>query len=150
VDRRALAGAEIKSEREYVAARTATEQRVAEIWSQVLGVARVGVEENFFELGGHSLLATQAVSRLRAAFGVEIALRWMFESPTVARLAVVIEERLGEQTEKDLPAVEAVARGEQSFEQLLAKLQSLSSDDVKEILSQKKSTLSDGVSHEQY
>jgi amino acid adenylation domain-containing protein len=75
----------------FVAPRTPVEELLAAIWSQVLGVDRVGARDNFFTLGGHSLLATQVVSRLRPAFGVEIPLRKIFEAPTVAGLAREIE-----------------------------------------------------------
>jgi hypothetical protein len=81
VDRRALQGAELKATREYVAARTATEQQVAAIWAEVLDVAQVGVEENFFELGGHSLLATQVVSRLRAEASISGEKNWKLFRP---------------------------------------------------------------------
>ncbi len=73
---------------------TAAEEIVAGIWCEVLGLARVSRSANFFELGGHSLLATQVVSRLRAATGAELALREMFQSPTVAALAAAVEASL--------------------------------------------------------
>ncbi len=76
---------------EYVPPRDPVEQGVASIWSEVLGVERIGVHDDFFELGGHSLLATQVVSRMRQAFQVEVPLRSLFENPTVAGLAERIE-----------------------------------------------------------
>ncbi|MGH3592768.1 MAG: condensation domain-containing protein, partial [Pseudonocardiaceae bacterium] len=84
-------------EGEYVAPRTAEEEIVCGIWEEVLKRERVGVEENFFEIGGHSLLATQVVSRIRQVFRVELALRVMFEHPTVRGLAeqVQAERRAG-------------------------------------------------------
>ncbi|MCP4654560.1 MAG: AMP-binding protein, partial [bacterium] len=78
-------------EREYVAPRTPAEERLAEIWAEVLGIDRVGAEDSFFELGGHSLLATQVMSRLRTAFAVEVALRELFTAPTLAGLAARLE-----------------------------------------------------------
>jgi acyl carrier protein len=90
IDRRALPEPDaVRPELEdrYVAPRNSTEELVAQIWSDVLQVERVGIYDNFFDLGGHSLLATQIVSRLREALGVSVSLRALFERPTVAGLA---------------------------------------------------------------
>ncbi|HKV09760.1 MAG TPA: amino acid adenylation domain-containing protein, partial [Thermoanaerobaculia bacterium] len=102
VDRRALPdvdGEGLGAERPYVEPRSEVEAAVAEIFAAVIGIERVGAFDNFFDLGGHSLLATQATWRLRETFGVELALRAVFEAPTVAELAGVIEDRIIEQIE---------------------------------------------------
>jgi amino acid adenylation domain-containing protein len=74
--------------------RTAAEEMLAAIWRQVLRIETVGAFDDFFAVGGHSLLATQVVARVRAAVGVELPLRALFETPTLAELAQVIEEQL--------------------------------------------------------
>ncbi len=75
------------------APRNAIEQVLADTWAEVLGLTSVGVEDNFFALGGHSLLATQLLSRVTAIFRVDLPLRRLFETPTVAALAAEIVAR---------------------------------------------------------
>jgi hypothetical protein len=93
VDRRSLPAPDQQRptlEHVFVAPRTPVEQILAEIWTSVLGLQQVGINDNFFELGGHSLLGTQIVSRVRSLFEVELPLRCIFESPTIALLALEI------------------------------------------------------------
>ena len=95
IDRRALQArpVELEASGESVLPRTPAEEIVAAIWAEVLGRETIGVHDNFFELGGHSLLATQVISRVRDAFGQEVALRSLFERPTVAGLIESIEQQ---------------------------------------------------------
>lgn len=78
----------------YLAPGTLIEQRISEIVRPLLGVERVSIDDNFFMLGGHSLLGTQLIARTREAFGVEITLRSLFESPSIAALAEEVERLL--------------------------------------------------------
>ncbi|MFE9971401.1 amino acid adenylation domain-containing protein [Streptomyces hirsutus] len=71
----------------YTAPRDETERIVAEVWADVLGLDRIGLDDGFFDLGGHSLLATMAVSRIAQRLGREIELRTVFEHPTVRGFA---------------------------------------------------------------
>ncbi|OEJ93284.1 non-ribosomal peptide synthetase [Streptomyces thermolilacinus] len=74
----------------YVSPRDATERVVAEIWAEVLGVERVGIDDGFFELGGHSLLATMAVSRIAERLGREVELRTLFENPRLREFGPLV------------------------------------------------------------
>ncbi|MFC4061552.1 SDR family NAD(P)-dependent oxidoreductase [Planomonospora corallina] len=76
---------------DHAAPRTELEATIARVWSDGLGVPRVGVDDDFFELGGNSLIAVQLIAALRKAVGVKLPMRSLFESPTVAELAVVVE-----------------------------------------------------------
>jgi phthiocerol/phenolphthiocerol synthesis type-I polyketide synthase E len=73
---------------------TPTEAKLTEIWSEVIGVARIGIHDDFFALGGHSLMAAQLIGRIRAAFDVDVPLHTLFEMSTVAELADAIEEQV--------------------------------------------------------
>ena len=76
------------------APRNPTEERLAEIWSEVLKVPTVSVDDDFFALGGHSILAIQVMARVRETFECDVPVRHLFESPTIAQLAAKIEEKL--------------------------------------------------------
>ncbi|NVJ07525.1 non-ribosomal peptide synthase/polyketide synthase, partial [Myxococcus sp. AM001] len=93
VDRKALPAPDAQGPKtaHFEAPRTASEQKLASIFTEVLNVERVGLDGDFFELGGHSLLATQLVSRVRESFQVELPLRDVFESPTVEKLALRLD-----------------------------------------------------------
>jgi hypothetical protein len=84
----------------------------------VLRVERVGVHNNFFELGGHSLLATQVMARVRSVYKVDVPLRRLFDSPTVANLAVAVIQEQASEVDDDETA------------QILAELEYLSDDDA--------------------
>jgi amino acid adenylation domain-containing protein/non-ribosomal peptide synthase protein (TIGR01720 family) len=93
IDVRALPSPEMShtAKGDPAAPRTPVEDVLAGIFADVLGAARVGIHDSFFGLGGHSLTATRAVSRIRSAFQIELPLRGLFESPTVATLAALVE-----------------------------------------------------------
>ncbi|MEG5035145.1 amino acid adenylation domain-containing protein [Microcoleus sp. AT3-D2] len=113
VDRRALPApdtARPELEKAFVAPRTPVEEVLAAIWLDILGLDQLGIYDSFFELGGHSLLATQVISRLRSAFQVDVAMRWLFESPTVASLSDRIEAALKAKAGLEILPIEPVSR----------------------------------------
>jgi amino acid adenylation domain-containing protein len=92
----------------YAAPRSPVEEVVSSVWAKLLGLERVGVNDDFFDLGGHSLLATQVISRLKAVFHIELPLRNLFESPTVAGLAKIIDSSLHAGQKDQGPAIERI------------------------------------------
>lgn len=93
IDRKALPKPDYSgmASQHYAAPRTETEKILAELWMEVLGVEKVGVEDNFFDLGGHSLLATQLISRICIRFRIDLQLKNLFETKSVAQLANKID-----------------------------------------------------------
>jgi amino acid adenylation domain-containing protein len=113
VDRKRLR--EAASERlatggEYAQARSGVEEVLAGIWSEVLKVERVGIHDNFFELGGHSLMATQLMSRVRDVLKIDVPMKALFDSPTIAGLSAVIEPQLRSDQDFEMPPLVPVER----------------------------------------
>jgi aspartate racemase len=118
IDRHALtqlSGEQSEPKRIVKSPKTAVEQTLAAIWSDILKTDQISCDDNFFELGGHSLLATQVISRTRDEFKVELPLQTIFEAPTVAQLADEIEAASSAGSEVYPPAITAQARDEHSL-----------------------------------
>jgi len=125
-----------RQSRDVVEPRTLTEQTLAEIWQQVFSIQRVGIHDNFFELGGHSLLANQVIARVRKVFQVELLMRCLFESPTIAGLAQVVEESRSQQRNGDVQQQEITQRiMMESAEETLANVDRLSEAELDTLLS---------------
>ena len=112
--------------REYVAPRTPDEERLAQIWQEVLRLDRVGVTDNFFELGGHSLLATQIISRIRNMLRLQMPLAGFLQNPTIAALAEQLIH---------CPAVESE---QEEMERLLQELEGISDEEAERLLAAEK------------
>ena len=119
IDRRGLPKPEkwVGEEAGYRVPRNAKEEILAGIWGEVLGRERIGIEDNFFELGGHSLSAMQVVTRVREAFGEQVALRGLFERPTIRRFVEGMEGREQRQREPEIREVERDAELPLSYAQ---------------------------------
>jgi acyl carrier protein len=89
-----------------------SKEAIAQIWSDVLRVDRVGIHDDFFHLGGHSLLATQVISRMNELFGRKVPLRCLFELSTVAGLARVVGQAAAAADEGGRSGIRQAPRGE--------------------------------------
>ena len=98
VDHNALPMPEIKTTEPYTAPRNKVEERLAEVWSSVLGIEKesIGIDSNFFELGGHSLKATILTSRIYKEFNVRLPLTRLFKTPVIRGLAGYIKKAEGD------------------------------------------------------
>jgi len=108
----------------YVAPRGAGEKELARIWAEVLSLDKVGIHDNFFDLGGHSLAATRVISRVINTFKVELPIKSLFESPTVADMAVVITKNMAKKV------------GDKELAHMLAELKSLSNEEAQRRLAE--------------
>jgi len=112
VDRKALPAPNVTRpdlEQKYVAPQNWREQALAEIWSHCLEIEPIGIHDNFFDIGGHSLMATQAISQIREVFQIELPLRVIFEAPTIASLAEIVELEI-KAGHEPLPPIARVSR----------------------------------------
>ncbi|BAY10177.1 non-ribosomal peptide synthetase [Calothrix sp. NIES-2098] len=107
IDRRALPAPDPIRQLEETTSLTLTpvQEMLVGIWADILGIRQLGIYNNFFELGGHSLLATRVISQIRKAFQVDLPLRCLFESPTVAELANKIEHHIKSNLKVKLPHI---------------------------------------------
>ena len=110
----------------YVAPSTPIEYTLAAIFGELLHVEQVGIHDNFFDLGGHSLLASRVINKVREAYAVELPLQHLFEAPTVAGLAPIVEQRGAARDSADRRA------------QISQQVRQLSDDEVRALLAQKR------------
>jgi len=133
VDRRALPSpdpaARVEDEVVYVAPRTPAEEVLAGIWSEVLGVERVGAGDDFFNLGGHSLSAARVLSRVRNAFGIELPLSLMFDKRTLEGMASAVDDKMASAPKTPEPALAGPAEAD-----LLAQAAALSDSELDALL----------------
>jgi amino acid adenylation domain-containing protein len=133
IDRKALPAldtARREVTEQYLAPATPTEKVLASIWSELLGVEQLGVNDDFFALGGHSLLATQLLSRIRQELNVEIPLMTVFKFPTVRELALEIEA--SQQLDETSALISETEQGSES--DLLTRIDELSQAELDSLL----------------
>lgn len=109
-----------------IAPRTPVEKVLAQIWAEVMSVKQVGITDNFFDLGGHSLTATRIVARIIQHFQLNIPLRLLFESPTIAAMATLIK------------AHQENTLDEQAMTKLINELEALSEEEAKQLVDEQR------------
>ncbi|HWH57599.1 MAG TPA: amino acid adenylation domain-containing protein [Terriglobales bacterium] len=136
IDKKALPAADLaRPERteDFVIPETPLEEEVASVWKEVLGLERVGVNENFFEIGGHSLLATRVIMLLRSRLGLSISLRLLFEYPTIAGMATALMDTLLDETE------------EPALREMISEVENLSDEEVRHLRTEGANLRQNGV-----
>ncbi len=112
----------------YVAPQSVLEKEIAGVWQQLLGIGQVGIHDDFFDLGGNSLMGTQLISRMRERFKVDVPVKSLFENPTIAGVALRIEQ-----------ARSATEQQEDMLSDMLSKVESMSEEEIKAMLKKKDS-----------
>jgi len=139
IDRRALPAPDNSRpalDTPITAPRTSTEKTLAEIWSKVLSVDLIGIHDNFFDLGGHSLSATRVISHVIKTFQFDLPLQFLFQAPTVAEMAEVIEKHGGKKV------------GKADLERILVELESLSEEEARRLFTDESGSGSSGEKRE--
>lgn len=104
VDRKALPAPEDERPdlgKEFISPKSNTEKQIAQLWSQVLGIGNIGLQDNFFDLGGHSLSAVQAVVKIHQTFHIDLSLQSFFQAGHLKELAAIIDEKILELADKN-------------------------------------------------
>ena len=126
-----------ESKHGFTPPRTLTEEKLAKIWRDLLRQPVIGIDDNFFENGGHSLLAMQLMARVRNEFQAELSLRHIFEAPTIAELAEILDGKKSQPTTQPLqPLTRAQRISAEHAQELLDKLDELSDTEVESLLQQ--------------
>ena len=110
----------------YTPPQSDVELKLAQIWAEILSIDKVGIHDNFFDLGGHSLAATRVISRVIEIFQLELPLKALFESPTVADMALVITKN------------QANKAGHEDLTRMLSELENMSDEEAQRLLAQER------------
>jgi acyl carrier protein len=127
VDRKSLP--ELRTTSSDAPLQTRMERDMASMWTDLLGVPRVGARDHFFQLGGHSLLAVQLVSRIRAGLGIELVVRDVFDHPRLDALAAYTEKRR-------MASTESSAVSEDELASAIAEIEKLSPEELEALLAE--------------
>ena len=136
VDRRALPDpghARPELDTPHVTPRTSIERELWRIWTEVLGLGQIGIHDNFFDLGGDSLTATRVVSQVIKAFQLDLPVKSLFDSPTVAEMAIVVAQN------------QAKKVGQEELARLLSELESITETEAQRLLAKESSAGRDQV-----
>ena len=140
INRKALpppAAERVEAKHAFTPPRTPAEETLAKIWRDLLRQPEIGIDDNFFEIGGHSLLAMQLMARIRGEFQAELSLRNIFESPSIAELAAILDGKRKQPAAQPLQPLAREKRiSARHAQELLERLDELSDTEVESLLQQ--------------